>query len=80
MVIPILQKFLPVVNFVVASTALGFQVSVLHPWHNQLDKDLSGLQHQQETKLHEYEQLRMHNIKNIEEYLVKLNIDQLEEQ
>jgi len=80
MVIPILQKFLPMVNFVVASAALGFQVSVLHPWHNQLDKDLSGLQHKQETKLHEYEQLRMHNIKNIEEYLVKLNIDRSEEQ
>jgi hypothetical protein len=80
MVIPIIQKFLPVFNFVIASTALGFQVSVLYPWHNQLEKDFSGLQHQQETKLHEYHELKMQNIKNIEAYLSKLNLEQFEEE
>jgi hypothetical protein len=80
MVIPIIQKFLPVFNFVIASTALGFQVSVLYPWHNQLEKDFSGLQHQQETKLHEYHEIKMQNIKNIEAYLSKLNLEQFEEE
>ncbi len=80
MVPPIIQKILPVFNFVIASTALGFQVTVLYPWHNQLEKDFSGLQHQQETKLHEYHELRMQNIKNIETYLCKLNLEQCEEE
>jgi hypothetical protein len=80
MVPPIVQKFLPIFNFVIASTALGFQVSVLYPWHNQLEKDFNGLQHQQETKLHEYHELRLQNIKNIEAYLSKLNLEQFEEE
>jgi len=80
MVHPIIQKFLPVFNFVIASTALGFQISVLHPWHHQLEKDLISLQHEQETKLHEYHELKMQTIKNIEAYLSKLNLEQLEEE
>jgi hypothetical protein len=80
MVHPIIQKFLPVFNFVIASTALGFQVTVLYPWHHQLEKDFTVLQHRQETKLHEYHELRMQNIKNIETYLSKLNLEQFEEE
>ena len=30
-------------NFVVASSALGFQVFVLYPWHNQLDTEFKAL-------------------------------------
>ena len=80
MVPPIIQKFLPIFNFFIASTALGFQVTVLYPWHNQLEKDFNGLQHQQETKLHEYHMLKMRNIKNIETYLSKLNLEQFQEE
>lgn len=80
MVISIIEKFLPVLNFVITSTALGFQISVLHPWHHQLDQDLNGLQHHQEATLHEYEVVKMQNIKNIEEYLVKMNIDRAKDQ
>ncbi|UJR14496.1 hypothetical protein I4U23_001492 [Adineta vaga] len=80
MVPPLVQKFLPIFNFFIASTALGFQVTVLYPWHNQLEKDFNGLQHQQETKLHEYHELRMQNIKNIEAYLSKLTLDQCEKE
>ena len=80
MVPSIIQKFLPVFNFLIASTALGFQVTVLYPWHNQLEKDFSGLQHQQETKLHEYHELRMQNIKNIDVYLSKLNLEEFDEE
>jgi len=67
MVISIMQKLLPVLNFFITSTALDFQISVLHPWY-----------HQQAT-LHEYEDVKMQNIKNIEEYLVKFNIDRAED-
>ncbi|GAB1315655.1 Mitochondrial phosphate carrier protein [Madurella fahalii] len=30
-------------NFIVASSALGFQVCVLYPWHNRLDEDFEAL-------------------------------------
>ncbi|UJR14491.1 hypothetical protein I4U23_001487 [Adineta vaga] len=78
MIPPILQKLLPVLSFVIASAALGFQVTVLYPWHHQLEKDFSGLSNQQKTKLHEYHEVRMQNIKNIEMYLSKLNLEQYE--
>ena len=29
---------LPIFNFVVATTALGFQVAVLYPWHHELSQ------------------------------------------
>jgi hypothetical protein len=80
MVISIIQKLLPLLNFVIASTAFGFQASVLHPWHHRLDQDLNSLQHHQEAILHEYEEVKMPNIKNIEEYLIKFNIDRAEDQ
>ena len=30
-------------NFLVATSALGFQVCVLYPWHKQLDDDFEAL-------------------------------------
>jgi hypothetical protein len=30
-------------NFLVASSALGFQVFVLYPWHKRLDEDFDAL-------------------------------------
>lgn len=30
-------------NFMVASSALGFQVFVLYPWHEQLSEDFESL-------------------------------------
>ncbi|KAK0611876.1 hypothetical protein B0T14DRAFT_337688 [Immersiella caudata] len=30
-------------NFLVASSALAFQVTVLYPWHKQLDEDFEKL-------------------------------------
>ncbi|KUJ15911.1 uncharacterized protein LY89DRAFT_647957 [Mollisia scopiformis] len=32
-----------VTNFVIASSALAFQVFVLYPWHQRLDEDLESL-------------------------------------
>jgi len=72
MVNPTVRKLLPIVNFVIATAALGFQVSVLYPWHHQLEKRFNEMQHQQENKLAEYHQLKMDIIKNIEQNLNKL--------
>lgn len=36
-----------VTNFVIATSALGFQVFVLYPWHKQLDDDFKELKDEQ---------------------------------
>jgi hypothetical protein len=35
-----IYKHLPLLNFVVSSTALTFQVTVLYPWHEQISYQL----------------------------------------
>ncbi|KAF4456762.1 mitochondrial phosphate carrier protein [Fusarium austroafricanum] len=36
-------RALPVTNFVIATSALSFQVGVLYPWHKQLDDGFEEL-------------------------------------
>jgi hypothetical protein len=39
----IIARRFSLTNFVIATTALGFQVFVLYPWHKQLDDDFMEL-------------------------------------
>ncbi|RGP74204.1 mitochondrial phosphate carrier [Fusarium sporotrichioides] len=39
----IITRALSITNFIVASSALSFQVGVLYPWHKQLDDDFEAL-------------------------------------
>ncbi|KAI0182059.1 mitochondrial phosphate carrier protein [Hypoxylon sp. FL1284] len=39
----IITRLISLTNFAVASSALGFQVFVLYPWHNQLDESFAEL-------------------------------------
>ena len=39
----VITKIISCTNFVVASSALAFQVFVLYPWHKQLDEDFEKL-------------------------------------
>lgn len=39
----IITRLVSLTNFVVASSALGFQVFVLYPWHKQLDESFEEL-------------------------------------
>jgi len=36
-------RVISLTNFLVATSALGFQVCVLYPWHKQLDDDFEEL-------------------------------------
>jgi hypothetical protein len=38
-----ITRALSLTNFLVATSALGFQVWVLYPWHKQLDHDFEAL-------------------------------------
>ncbi|KAI0436264.1 mitochondrial phosphate carrier protein [Xylaria telfairii] len=40
---PFITRAISVTNFFVATSALGFQVCVLYPWHKQLDDDFEKL-------------------------------------
>lgn len=39
----IITRAISFTNFFVATSALGFQVCVLYPWHKQLDDDFEAL-------------------------------------
>lgn len=38
-----ITRAISLTNFMVATSALGFQVCVLYPWHKQLDDDFEAL-------------------------------------
>lgn len=73
MVHPFARKIVPLLNFLIASTALGFQVCVLYPWHHQLEEKFYQLQGEQKSQLEEYHRMKMQTIKSIEDNLNKLN-------
>ena len=37
---------LPIINFCISSAALTFQVTVLYPWHNEINKKMDSLSDQ----------------------------------
>jgi len=39
----VITKFISLTNFIIASSALAFQVGVLYPWHNELDAEFQEL-------------------------------------
>ena len=67
-----LQKYLPTINFIIGTTALTFQMTVLYPWHHQLDADFTDLKNQQAKKLEEYHQLKLNRLAIIEQNTVQL--------
>jgi hypothetical protein len=67
-----LNKALPYVNFLVASSALLFQTTVLYPWHHQLDKDFHLLKEEQNAKLAEFHTLKLERLDHIEQIVRKM--------
>lgn len=47
-----LTRVISVTNFLVATSALTFQVTVLYPWHKQLDEDFEKLKKEHLRVLH----------------------------
>lgn len=59
-------------NFVIASSALGFQVFVLYPWHHRLDADFEDLKKEHLQALQKGQQERLDELRGIREALNKL--------
>ena len=58
-------RYLPITSFMVGASALTFQLTVLYPWHNELDKEfmmLKELKEQQDKKFEEYNAKKMDRI------------------
>eukprot|EP01113_Clastostelium_recurvatum_P043640 TRINITY_DN7253_c0_g3_i1.p1 TRINITY_DN7253_c0_g3~~TRINITY_DN7253_c0_g3_i1.p1 ORF type:complete len:101 (-),score=25.11 TRINITY_DN7253_c0_g3_i1:20-322(-) len=51
---PRLRLWLPYINLSIASTALLFQMTVLYPWHKELDESFHKLKGEQKAMLHEW--------------------------
>ncbi|OJJ35930.1 hypothetical protein ASPWEDRAFT_41157 [Aspergillus wentii DTO 134E9] len=55
----LITRGISLVNFAVASSALAFQVFVLYPWHNQLDKEFKDLKKEHLRVLQRLDQARL---------------------
>ena len=63
------NRWVPVLNFSLAVTALTFQMAVLYPWHLQLDADFERLKAEQEGKLVEFHKIKLKRMEVIESML-----------
>jgi len=59
-------------NFFIATTALGFQVFVLYPWHKTLDEDFQELRKETFKVLREGEKARLKELGEIKEQISAL--------
>ncbi|KAG0247044.1 hypothetical protein BGZ95_009073, partial [Linnemannia exigua] len=71
-------KVLTLVNFIIGSTALSFQVGVLYPWHHQLDGDFKELEKKHESRLQLFHDRKWEKLREIDSKLDSL-VKQLDE-
>ncbi|KAJ7140722.1 hypothetical protein C8R44DRAFT_866420 [Mycena epipterygia] len=60
------RQLLPYVNFVVATSALIFQTTVLYPWHYQLDDAFHVLKDEQAGMLKGYHEVKIQRFTELE--------------
>lgn len=61
----IITRGFSLTNFVIASSALAFQVGVLYPWHEKLDEEFKHLKEEHLRLLREGEEARLKELKHI---------------
>lgn len=66
------SRFLPYINFAIASSALIFQVTVLYPWHEKLELDFINLKQEQEQELKLYHQRKVERFDKLESTLQRV--------
>ncbi|KAJ6608117.1 hypothetical protein B0H10DRAFT_1816507 [Mycena sp. CBHHK59/15] len=69
---PRLRQVLPYINFVVATSALAFQTTVLYPWHYQLEKQFHVLKGDQALMLGRYHDVKLQRLSELEQKIVGL--------
>lgn len=61
-------------NFFIATTALGFQVFILYPWHKRLDDDFQELKKESLNLVRLGEEARLVELGEIKEQIRKLEM------
>jgi len=69
---PLFTRKISLTNFAIATSALGFQVFVLYPWHKRLDEDFEQLKDEHIRILQQGEEVRIGELKGINEQLKHL--------
>jgi hypothetical protein len=68
----IIARRFSVTNFLIATSALAFQVFVLYPWHSKLDEDFQELKQENMRLMQEIQRGRIQDLKEIKETFSKL--------
>ncbi|KAJ9502317.1 hypothetical protein H2202_002382 [Exophiala xenobiotica] len=68
----IIARRFSVTNFLIATSALTFQVFVLYPWHSKLDEDFQELKQENMRLMQEIQRGRIQDLKEIKETFSKL--------
>jgi hypothetical protein len=72
----IVTRTFSLTNFLIATSALCFQVFVLYPWHKRLDDDFQALKAEHLRVLHGGEKARMGELREIRECLDRLKVNE----
>lgn len=75
----IFSRFLPTLNFLIGSSALGFQMTVLYPWHEELDKEFKALEKTQQQELRRFHEMKIQKLDELDRKLSAV-IEKLEGQ
>lgn len=67
------SRIVTTTNFVIAASALSFQVFALYPWHMELDRKFELLKAEQERTTRKLEGMILKELKIIRETLVQEN-------
>jgi predicted transcriptional regulator len=68
----IITRSFSLTNFFIGTSALAFQVFVLYPWHEKLDKDFEQLKEEHLRVLKEGERARLEELKGVRRELEAL--------
>lgn len=69
----IITRGFSLTNFIIASSAFGFQVCVLYPWHHKLEDEFKKLKTEHLRLLQECEGSRILELRSISEQLRALH-------
>lgn len=68
-------KLISFTNFIIATSALCFQVFALYPWHNELDREFKKLKEDHKQLLLEFHELKLSKLNEIDNKLDKILIN-----
>ncbi|KAI0695728.1 hypothetical protein BC835DRAFT_1272921 [Cytidiella melzeri] len=69
---PRARTLLPYLNFAIATAALGFQTTVLYPWHHQLDDEFKRLKIEQARMLKELHDAKLQKFAQVEARVIAI--------